>query len=164
MVGRWLGPMPRRKRPGATWLTAMACWIMAIGWREKVTAIDVPSWICSVCVPATASVVRLSAPRPPAVSHTEATPAWSARRMSATVSGRLEPCTCMPAIRSAMRRLLPAHLSGVYRAAGRFALLLRGPFQKAGVIWAGLAGASPRATDHRLRKAPLLAAELLEGV
>ena len=33
IVGRWLGPTPKRKRPGASWATTWACCTVTKGWR-----------------------------------------------------------------------------------------------------------------------------------
>ena len=84
------GPMPSRKRPGASDSSATTSCAKVIGWRGHVCTIDVPSRMRSVCVSAAANVVIASAPpATPIVAHAACTPAFSACRTCATASAAL---------------------------------------------------------------------------
>ena len=96
MLGRWLGPMPRRKRPGANWATTWACCAITRGWRGKMGTIDVPNLMLLVRPAAAAITVMLSNPAPPVVIHTAGMPAASLRRILASAWSVLFPLTSTP--------------------------------------------------------------------
>ena len=99
MSGRWLGPTPRRKRPGAREAITWVCCTVTSGWRGKVGTMDVPSLMRCVRTAAAAKVVRLSGRAIPVVIQAAGMPNCSARSIMASAPcavslGTATPISC----------------------------------------------------------------------
>ena len=102
MAGRWLGPTPSRKRPGASWAITWTCWATATGCLGYVGMIDVPNRMLSVCAAATARMVSPSSPAPPVVSQAADTPRLSAFLIRARMVPASGPAIATPSLFSTM--------------------------------------------------------------